>query len=187
MAELPDGLKADLENRRNRDVTQQDVAEILLKGNRPYYSVGQIKARLPQDIKSDPPIRARLGELVDAEHVREEQVGRMQLYWWNYPETDWPKPPDVEVSPVPDEMTVSEFFDLSAVKKGARSVGVILVSTFLIITGTLIHVGFVTGDGILYQAIVWVVGISFLFAIGGFLYLFWGVYKFLSSEQVTFS
>lgn len=184
MSTLPDEVRANLESRRNRDVTQEDVAEILRNDDRPFYSVSRIKAQLPQDVKSEPPIRARLGELIELGYVKEEQVGRMHLYWWKHPDSEWPVPPDVEVVPVPDEMTVSEFFDQPAIKRGAWGTGTVVVLSFIIIVGTLIGT---VSEGALYQATLLIVGFSFLTSMAAFLVLFSSIYRFFRSDVKLFS
>lgn len=183
---MPEEIKANIESRKNRDVTAEDVAEILCDGDRPYYSVGQIRARLPQDVKSDPPIRARLGDLIDAGYVKQEQVGRMHLYWWKNDKSEWPIPLDVTVEPVPDEMTISEFFDQKYVKRAAWGVGIIIIGFLFVILGS-IGAQFTGESGFVYQTILFTVGISLLASIGAFLLLFSSVISFLRSDIKIFN
>lgn len=184
MTSLPDEIKSNIESRKNRDLTVEDVAEVLHNGERPYYSVGQIRARLAQRV-SEPPIRARLGELIDADYVEEEQVGRMQLYWWKNPKSSWPVPPDVSVEAVPDEMTISEFFNQKYVKRAAWGVGIIVIGFLFVILGAF-GAQYTGESGLLYQMIVFVVGLSFLAAMVAFLLLFSSVYNLLRSDVKIF-
>jgi len=72
----------------------------------------------------DPPtpetVRKKLNDLVEIGLCKSEPANRGDIYWWDYPETDYPKPPDVEVEQ--SKLTVNELFQLNHIGLAVLSV-----------------------------------------------------------------
>lgn len=107
--DIPDWLSKQLEFDRGNDLQQGHVAEVMYHGNRPYYSLRHMVVGLDHNFSRDT-IRTRLDEMTEADVLKKEVVNNGDIWWINHPKSKWPIPSDVQVSSVPEEATVSEFF-----------------------------------------------------------------------------
>lgn len=107
---LPDWITERLEERWDRELGQRPVARIIYFGDRPYYSVRQIRTALKQEFDPDT-VRDRLNELTEQGILRKDRVNSGDVFYLKSEKSDWPIPPDTTVEPNNQEMTVSEFFN----------------------------------------------------------------------------
>lgn len=138
--DLPEWVEDRLEHDNNRRLQQRHVAEIIVNGDRPYYNVRRIRAELKGDFDNDT-VRSRLNELVEQDVLATEMMNRGNIYWLKDDDSDWPIPPDVEVVPVDDELTVSEFFSQPYVAVASLGAFFAVVSGIVIWVALLQDVG----------------------------------------------
>ena len=109
--DLPGELNQQMTLDPTKDLQCGHVAEIIYHGDRPYYNLTRMQKRLEFEHSEDT-IRDRLNELTDMEILKRERLNNGDVWWLNDPNTDWPKPPDAEIVPASDELTISEFLSL---------------------------------------------------------------------------
>jgi len=123
------------------ELTQGHVALEFVHGDRPFYNVAQMHAALGRDVSTDT-VRARLDELHERDVLSRQQVNNGNIYWLNQPESDWPLPPDVEVEPERDELTVNEWRQRPDVQTAAGSVFLAIAGTAVTLIGTFQSAGY---------------------------------------------
>jgi len=134
--DLPDWIKSRIEKGSyDMDLTQRHVALEFVHGDRPFYNVAQMHAALGSDVSSDT-VRSRMDELHERDVLVRQQLNNGNVYWLNRNESDWPIPPDVDVEPEREELTVSEWRQKSYVRIAAGSVLLAVVGTAITLTGT---------------------------------------------------
>lgn len=140
MKTIDEDLPEDIESRIDTadydlDLTQGHVALEFVHGDRSFYNVAQMHAALGRDVSTDT-VRARLDELHERDVLSRQQVNNGNIYWLNQPESDWPIPPDVEVEPERDELTVNEWRQRGDVQIAAGSVFLAIAGTAITLIGT---------------------------------------------------
>ncbi|WP_313692326.1 hypothetical protein [Halorarum halobium] len=94
MAALPDWIDERIDRNLNNSLTQQHVVETMLESKRPFFSIRQLQSRVRPDV-SDATVRNRLDELQEIDVVATEAYpDSVTLYYVEYPESDWPVPPE---------------------------------------------------------------------------------------------
>lgn len=133
---LPDWIESRIEKGSyDMDLTQRHVALEFVHGDRPFYNVAQMHAALGSDVTSDT-VRSRMDELHERDVLVRQQLNNGNVYWLNNDESDWPIPPDVEVEPKTEELTVSEWRQKPYVQIAAGSVLLAIVGTAITLAGT---------------------------------------------------
>lgn len=118
----------------------EPIAEILYRRDRPWYTRDQIRIRLKEEYNNDvtnPTIDERLDDLLEIELIKRERIGQTDIFYYNSDDSEWPIPPDVEVEPANDEMTVSEFFGKTYVQWAGMGVLAILFGGIIMWLGSL--------------------------------------------------
>lgn len=118
----------------------EPIAEILYRRDRPWYTRDQIRIRLKEEYNNDvtnPTIDERLDDLLEIELIKRERIGQTDIFYYNGDDSEWPIPPDVEVEPANDEMTVSEFFGKTYVQWAGMGVLAILFGGIIMWLGSL--------------------------------------------------
>lgn len=141
--DLPDWIEETLEFKNTRDLQQHHVAEILVHGERPYYTLRRIRADLDGEFDRDT-IRSRLSEMEELGIIEQESVNNGTIYWLDQGISDWPIPPDVKVEQSSDVMTVNEFISQSYVQILAIGIFAATVSGLIIWFGSLQSAGAVS-------------------------------------------
>lgn len=137
----PDGdLPEEIESRIDptdfdKDLTQRHVALELVYGDRPFYNVTQMHAALGSDV-SDDTVRSRMKELHERGVLVRQKINNGGIYWLDREESDWPIPPDVDVEPKRDELTVSEWRQKPYVRVAAGSIVLAILGTAVTLVGT---------------------------------------------------
>jgi len=140
---LPEWIEDRLEFDHNRELQQHHVAEILVHGGRPYYTIRRIRADLEGEFDRDT-IRTRLSEMEELGVIKQESVNNGTVYWLNRKESEWPIPPDVKVEGDANETTVREFIAQPYVQIFALGVFFATASGIVIWYGALQSVGAVS-------------------------------------------
>lgn len=118
----------------------EPIAEILYRRDRPWYTRDQIRIRLKEEYNNDvtnPTIDERLDDLLEIELIKRKRIGQTDIFYYNSDESEWPIPPDVEVEPVNDEMTVSEFFGKTYIQWAGMGILAILFGGIIMWLGSL--------------------------------------------------
>lgn len=134
--DLPDWIESRIDKGSyDMDLTQRHVALEFVQGDRPFYNVAQMHAALGSDVSLDT-VRSRMDELHERDVLVRRQLNNGNVYWLDQDESDWPIPPDVEVEPEREELTVSEWRQKPYVQIAAGSVLLAVVGTAITLTGT---------------------------------------------------
>lgn len=155
---MPDRIEEKLTVDPNREVQDRHFIEVFEESDRPYLSRAMVQREL--DISAET-ARERLGQLVEREILGTDQVGGAHIYWLKHKDSNWPIPPDVEVSPVNESLTVSDVLDARWGQFGLAGVLILVFSGFLAIGFT----GFVA-NGVsppfvsVTQLLVWTIAAS---------------------------
>lgn len=131
MTDLPDWIDRRLDDNIQRDLRQRPVAEVVWESREPYLSRTVIQQRVGEKLEDTfdkSTVIGRLDELVERDVFDSDEVCGGSIYWIHDDRSNWPIPPDVEVEPVSDEMTVQEFFQEDAVKLGAGGIAAFAIS-----------------------------------------------------------
>lgn len=117
------------------DLTQGHVALEFVHGDRPFYNVAQMHAALGQNVSTDT-VRHRMDELHERDILTRRKINNGNIYWLNQPDSDWPIPPDVEVEPEREELTVNEWRQKPYVQAAAGSILLAIAGTAVTLIGT---------------------------------------------------
>lgn len=140
--DLPDEIASRIDTADyDLELTQGHVALEFVHGDRSFYNVAQMHAALERDVSTDT-VRARLDELNERDVLSRQQVNNGNIYWLNQSESDWPIPPDVEVEPERDELTVNEWRQRPDVQTAAGSVFLAIAGTAVTLIGTFQSAGY---------------------------------------------
>lgn len=140
--DLPDEIASRIDTADyDLELTQGHVALEFVHGDRSFYNVAQMHAALGRDVSTDT-VRARLDELNERDVLSRQQVNNGNIYWLNQSESDWPIPPDVEVEPERDELTVNEWRQRPDVQTAAGSVFLAIAGTAVTLIGTFQSAGY---------------------------------------------
>lgn len=134
--DLPDWIESRIDTTDyDLDLTQGHVALEFVHGDRPFYNVTKMHAALGQNV-SDDTVRSRMDELHERDVLARRKVNNGNIYWLNQPESNWPIPPDVEVEPEQDELTVNEWRQKPSVQMAAGSILLAIIGTAVTLIGT---------------------------------------------------
>lgn len=103
--DIPDQIAADLEFNPNKEVQDEHIVAVFVGSNRPYLSRKQVQGEIGL---SGQGTRDRLNDLEERGVLASEPAGGGRIYWLADDRSAWPIPPDVEVEPIKDELTVNE-------------------------------------------------------------------------------
>jgi hypothetical protein len=117
------------------ELTQRHVALEFVHGERPFYSVAQMHAALGSDVSPDT-VRSRMDELEERDVLKSERVNNGSVYWLIDADSKWPIPPDVDVEPTQEEMTISQWRQQPHVQIAAISILTAIIGTAITLTGT---------------------------------------------------
>jgi hypothetical protein len=105
MSAIPPPIKEDLEFDSSKEVQDSHLVEIFIESDRPFLS----RRRVQNEIGlSSQGTRDRLSDLEERDILDSAVAGGGRVYWIHNDKSEWPIPPDVEVKPVSNELTVSE-------------------------------------------------------------------------------
>jgi hypothetical protein len=167
-AEIPPSMKKDLEFDANKEVQDSHLVEVFVESDRPFLS----RRRVQNEIGlSSQGTRDRLSDLEEREILDSAAAGGGRIYWIRNDTSEWPIPPDVEVEPISNGLTVSDLLQ----RQPVQFVGVGLI---LMIAGALFTTLFtmalaydvsfsVVGT---QQLLLWAIGSVFVgvaFCVGG--------------------
>lgn len=94
MSTLPAWIDERIDRNLNNTLTQKHVVEMMVKSDRPFFSIRQLQARVKPDV-SKATVRNRLNELQEIDVVATETYPEsVTLYYINYPESNWPLSPE---------------------------------------------------------------------------------------------
>ena len=147
---LPDEITSSVAtNPRNEPPYRLDVAALLLRGDRPYYSSTQAAAALEMPTKKET-VQKRLDHLCECGVANSETVGDVYVYWLAAEKSAWGLPPDVEVRSKSD-LPVSEFVQTAYGRMTLLGIGSVCVGCLatwgggaLLATGVFSTVSFYT-------------------------------------------
>lgn len=140
--DLPDEIASRIDTADyDLELTQGHVALEFVHGDRSFYNVAQMHAALGRDVSTDT-VRARLDELNERDVLSRQQINNGNIYWLNQSESDWPIPPDVEVEPKRDDLTVNEWRQRPDVQTAAGSVFLAIAGTAVTLIGTFQSAGY---------------------------------------------
>lgn len=142
-SELPEWVQDPLEIDNNCTLQQHHVAEVLVYGERPYYTIRRIKAELDGNFDRET-IRDRLREMEELGVIGQESVNNGTIYWLDREESDWPIPPDVRVEGDNSEPTVREFIGQPHVQVLAIGIFAATISGMIVWFGSLQSIGTVS-------------------------------------------
>jgi len=140
MPEIPGWIEARLDDDLHDDLQNRTLVEIFLEDERPFLSRRQIEDELSAQgitVSKDTTNR-HLNQLVEDEILKEAVPASGSIYWINWPETDWPKPPDVTIEPTSNETTLKEFVGRTPVKVTGGTILFTMAGSFLIFAALLI-------------------------------------------------
>lgn len=103
--DIPEHIADDLEFNPNKEVQDEHIVEVFVDSNRPYLSRKQVQGEIGL---SGQGTRDRLNDLEERGVLASEPAGGGRIYWLATEKSAWPLPPDVEVEPIRDELTVRE-------------------------------------------------------------------------------
>jgi hypothetical protein len=132
--ELPSDLTEPLDDDFQNDLMQRHVLEVLLEGERAFYSISQVEQSLDASRET---IRDRLNEMVELGVLKKDAINNGDIWWINQPESEHPIPPDVTVHPEKQEQTVSELFDRIPVRIAGIAVTCSVVGGVIVSVGAL--------------------------------------------------
>jgi hypothetical protein len=112
-----------------------------------------------------------LDDLEERGILASEAAGGGRIYWINNDKSAWPIPPDVEVEPIRDELTVSELLDRQPIQFAVVGIilmigGALLTMLFTLALAYNVVVPLVQTQDLLLWAIASVI-IGFSFCVGG--------------------
>lgn len=144
------------------ELQTKTVVEVFLEAEQPYLTRRQVENKIEDKVgrKFDSSTYTRrLGKMADDDIIISKEHSLGHIYWLNWPETKWPKPPDVDVQPTADETTLTEFLNRSPVKVVGIGFLTVSFSTILIwIGGSLSAFGasipFITVNQIIVIALI---------------------------------
>lgn len=134
MTDLPEWILERTSINPSHEVQEREVARIFVESDRPYLTRRQVQSKLEGN-PSKGTVIDRLSGLCEVEVLAADELEGGNIYWLENEKLNWPIPPDVDVEPISDEMTVSEFFNSSAVTWSGIGIGVILVSSLFLWVG----------------------------------------------------
>ena len=138
MSELPDWIEQKLEDNIQRDLMQRPVVEAIWNAEEPYLSRKLIQHRVEEQVDDNfdkSTVISRLSELSELDVLMSDDVCGGTMYWIYDDRSNWPIPPDVDVEPTSDEMTVQEFFSEDAVRIGFFGVACLGISSLIMWLG----------------------------------------------------
>ncbi len=126
LPDLPDDVAAKVEFDEQYEVQDHHIVAVFLRADAPYRSVGQVAAELDMSKQG---VRNRLATLEELAVLDSAPGANGRIYWLRDERSDWPIPPDVEVTPVDDDLTVPELWSRRHVKLATLSTGLGLFCT----------------------------------------------------------
>ncbi|WP_226040353.1 hypothetical protein [Natrinema sp. DC36] len=182
MTEIPDWIEEKISFDKTRDVQDSHIVEVFLESDRPYLSNRKVASEIGLTKQGTTP---RLEELVDIDILDGDSAAGGRIFWIHDDRSEWPIPPDVEVEPVQEEMTVNEYFNQLHVKYGLLAIGgtmigALLMMAFTLFVGYEIQMPLINASGLLLGGVIFtVLGYSFVFLALGF-----GAWDRFSSQNI---
>ncbi|GAA0647033.1 hypothetical protein [Salarchaeum japonicum] len=134
--EIPDWIESRIDSPNNeRSLTQRGVVKEFLRDARPFYSITRLQAEIKKEVSKDT-VRSRAGELHERGVLGHEEINNGDVYWLKHPKSEWPIPPDVEVEPKRNKLTVEEWQKRPYVRFAAGSVFLAIIGTAVTLVGT---------------------------------------------------
>lgn len=134
MTEIPDWIEEKITFDRNRDVQDRHIVEVFLESDRPYLSSRAVATEIGLTKQGT---RPRLEELEEIRVLDGDTVAGGRIFWIHDDRSEWPIPPDVEVVPITDEMTISEFLQQLHVQYGLLAVAATMIGGLFMMAFTL--------------------------------------------------
>lgn len=164
--DIPEWIEDRLEFDPGKEVQDSHIVRVFLDSDRPYLTRKQVENEIGL---SSQETRDRLLDLEERGLLRSEAAGGGRIYWIDDEKSAWPIPPDVEVEPVTDELTVAEVFSRQPVQFAAVGIlvmiaGALLTTLFVVALAYDISLVLFETEQLLLWAIMAVfVGIAFCF------------------------
>lgn len=161
LPDVPDWIEEKIEFDSQREVQDHHIVDIFQKADRPFLSRNRVETELGM---SDEGARQRLLDLEELEVIDSCSAAGGRIYWIYDKRSEWPIPPDIQIEPVSDELTVSELTDRDEVQYGVIAILAAMVGS-VSITGIVVATALGIGtDGIAFAAMAILGGFG---ALGG--------------------
>jgi hypothetical protein len=134
MTATPDWINDKIEFDPSNDVQDEHIVKVFLESDDPYLSRRAVALEVGMSKEG---IGNRLEQLVDIGVLDDDSVGGARIYWVRDERSDWPIPPDVEVTPVEKDVTLKSFLGRLHVQYGILGVGIVLLGALLMMAFTL--------------------------------------------------
>lgn len=162
--DIPEWIDERLQLDPNKEVQDRHIVQVFLNADRPYLSRRQVEGEIGL---SDQGTQNRLDDLEERGILASEAAGGGRIYWIKSEKSAWPIPPDVDVEPVRDDLTVSELLDRQPIQFAMVGIllmisGALLTTLFTLALAYNVEVPLVqTQDLLLWAIAAVIVGISF--------------------------
>lgn len=166
--EIPPSINEELEFDASKEVQDSHLVEVFVESERSFLS----RRRVQNEIGlSSQGTRDRLSDLEEREILDSVAAGGGRVSWIHNDKSEWPIPPDVEVEPLSNELTVSELLQRQPVH--FAGIGLILMIAGALFT-TLFTMALAYDVSLpvvgTQQLLLWAIGSVFVgvaFCIGG--------------------
>lgn len=165
-ADIPAWIEEHLEFDASKDVQDSHIVRVFLESDRPFLSRRRVEGEIGLSSQGT---RDRLTDLEERGILESEAAGGGRIYWIRDETSAWPIPPDVEVEPVADDLTVSELLDRQPVQFAGVGLllmiaGALFTTLFTLALAYQVSVPLVGTQQLLLWAIMAVfVGVAFCF------------------------
>lgn len=135
MTEIPEWINAKISFDRSRDVQDRHIVEVFIESDRPYLSRRRVAADIGLTKEGT---RPRLENLEEIGVLDGDTVAGGRIHWVHNDRSDWPIPPDVEVEPVSDELSVNELMSRNSSRLIALGAGLTMFGALFMVAFTLV-------------------------------------------------
>ena len=135
MTEIPDWIDEKISFDSSREVQDVRIVEVFLNSDRPYLSSRRVSNKIGLTKEATSP---RLEELVELGVLDGDTIAGGRIFWIHDDRSEWPIPPDVEVVPVSNELTLAEFLSRFYVRYGLLGVAFTLIGGLFMMAFTLV-------------------------------------------------
>lgn len=136
---LPERIRAKL-GTPNADYKLQPhaVAQVFVDADEPFLTRRQVQSRVNGEYDKKT-VLSRLDLLVELDVLRADVHPGGTIYWLENEASEWPVPPDVEVEPKRDDVTVAELVDRNSIRASTIGIGAVLLSSLLLPFGVVLY------------------------------------------------
>lgn len=131
MLDLPNRIHEKLgEPNADYELQPHAVAQVFVEAEEPYLTRRQVQSRLNGEYDKKT-VLSRLDLLVELDVLRADVHPGGTIYWLETETSEWPIPPDVDVEPLREDVTVVEFVNKNSVRAAAIGIGAVMLSSLL--------------------------------------------------------